>query len=458
MNGLTKMNDVYELICGKMLRVLDAEDQASADFLNKQHVFIVGSKGIPAQYGGFETYVEKMVEYQTDKNIQFHVARLADDEKRYEYNGAICFNVKVPDIGPAKAIYYDIAALDKCIKYCSRMNLRKPPIFYVLACRIGPFIGHFKKKIQKLGGVLLVNPDGHEWKRSKWSLPVRKYWKVSEDLMVRSADLLVCDSKKIEEYIQEDYWHYKPRTTYLSYGCDSTSSTLPDDSEQFLGWLKEKGLSSGEYYLVVGRFVPENNVETIVREFMQSNTSKKLALITTENDKLYNELDKKLGFSKDERICFTGSVYDQELLKKIREKAFAYLHGHSVGGTNPSLLEAMGSTKLNLLFDVGFNREVGEDAALYWSCEQGSLANLIEAADQLSETQINTFGLLAKRRIEEAYRWESIVSQYQDLFHKESAALGKVEYEFLDNYTVAEERNLFGEMLGIGISEPRKGR
>ena len=176
MNGLTKMNDVYELICGKMLRVLDAEDQASADFLNKQHVFIVGSKGIPAQYGGFETYVEKMVEYQTDKNIQFHVARLADNEKRYEYNGAICFNVKVPDIGPAKAVYYDIAALEKCIKYCSKMNLRKPPIFYVLACRIGPFIGYLKRRIQKLGGVLLVNPDGHEWKRSKWSLPIRKYW------------------------------------------------------------------------------------------------------------------------------------------------------------------------------------------------------------------------------------------------------------------------------------------
>ena len=298
MNGVTKMNDVYELICGKMLRVLDAEDQASADFLNKQHVFIVGSKGIPAQYGGFETYVEKMVEYQTDKNIQFHVARLADNEKRYEYNGAICFNVKVPDIGPAKAVYYDIAALEKCIKYCSKMNLHKPPIFYVLACRIGPFIGYLKKRIQKLGGVLLVNPDGHEWKRSKWSLPVRKYWKVSEELMVRSADLMVCDSKKIEDYIREDYWQYNHMVpedakvyfdTYLSYGCDSAPSTLPDDSEQFLGWLKEKGLSSGEYYLVVGRFVPENNVETIVREFMQSNTTKKLALITTENEKLYNE-------------------------------------------------------------------------------------------------------------------------------------------------------------------------
>lgn len=453
MNGEIKMNDVYELVCGKMLRVLDAEDKASDSFLNKQHVFIVGSKGIPAQYGGFETYVEKMVEYQTDKNIQFHVARLADDEKRYEYNGAICFNVKVPHIGAAKAVYYDIAALDKCIKYCSRMHLKKPPIFYVLACRIGPFIGYYREKIHKLGGVLLVNPDGHEWKRSKWSLPIRQYWKVSEDLMVRSADLLVCDSKKIEEYIQEDYWHYNPRTTYLSYGCDSSPSSLPDDSEQFLGWLKEKGLSSGEYYLVVGRFVPENNVETIVREFMKSNTSKKLALITTENEKLYNELDKKLGFSKDERIRFVGSVYDQELLKKTREKAFAYLHGHSVGGTNPSLLEALGSTKLNLLFDVGFNREVGEDAALYWTCEQGSLSSLIERADQLSEAQINAYGLLAKRRIEDDYRWESIVSQYQNLFHKESAAVRKVENEFLNSYSGTQKQELLGGLFGVSVSE-----
>ena len=421
------MNDEYITISGKQLRVLGVNDKMSKSLRNKQHVFIIGSKGIPAQYGGFETFVEKLVEYQTDKDILYHVARMADDDKRYEYNGAIGFNVKVPDIGPAKAIYYDIAALDKYIKYCSRMHLSKPPVFYILACRIGPFIGFYKRKIRKLGGVLLINPDGHEWKRSKWSLPVREYWKLSERLMVRSADLLVCDSKKIEEYIRKDYRRYSPRTTYLSYGCDSAPSSLPDDSEQFLGWLKEKGLSAGEYYLVVGRFVPENNVETIVREFMKSGTSKKLALITTENEKLYRELDEKLGFSRDERICFTGSVYDQELLKKIREKAFAYLHGHSVGGTNPSLLEALGSTRLNLLLGVGFNREVGENAALYWSCKQGSLSKLIEKADQLSDAQIETYGKLAKKRIEDAYKWESITDQYQDLFHKESAALGKVK-------------------------------
>ena len=421
------MSGEYKTICGKRLKVLGEKDKMLKNLRDKQHVFIIGSKGIPAQYGGFETFVEKLVEYQTDKDILYHVARLAEDNQRYEYNGAIVFDVKVPDIGPAKAIYYDVAALDKCIKYCSRMHLRKPPVFYILACRIGPFIGFYKKKIQKLGGVLLVNPDGHEWKRSKWSPPVRKYWKISEKLMVRFADLLVCDSKKIEEYIREDYRQYKPRTTYLSYGCDSTPSCLLDDSEQFISWLKEKGLSAGEYYLVVGRLVPENNVETIIREFMKSGTSRKLALITTEDEKLYRELDEKLGFSRDKRICFTGSVYDQELLKKIREQAFAYLHGHSVGGTNPSLLEALGSTKLNLLFDVGFNREVGENAALYWTCKQGSLSKLIETADQLSDAQIETYGILAKRRIEDSFRWESIVNQYQELFHKESGVFGKVK-------------------------------
>ena len=429
------MKGEYKTISGKELRILGSTDEDSESLQNKQHVFIIGSKGIPAQYGGFETFVEKLVEYQTDKNILYHVARMADDEERYEYNGAIGFDVKVPNIGPAKAIYYDVAALDKCIEYCSRMHLKKPPIFYVLACRIGPFIARYKRKIRKLRGVLLVNPDGHEWKRSKWSLPVREYWKISEKLMVRSADLLVCDSKKIEEYIRDNYRQYSPRTTYLAYGCDSSPSSLPDDSDQFRSWLKEKGLLAGEYYLVVGRFVPENNVETIIREFMKSGTSRKLALITTDNEKLYKELEKKLGFSRDKRICFTGSVYDQELLKKIREKAFAYLHGHSVGGTNPSLLEALGSTKLNLLFDVGFNREVGEDAALYWTCEPGSLSGLIETADRMSEAEINTRGLLAKKRIDDAYRWESIVSQYEELFNKESADLGNGKNESFDHNT-----------------------
>lgn len=412
------MEEKHTELCGKTVRVLERYDEPSKEFRSKLHVFIIGSKGIPAQYGGFETFVEKLVEYQTDNRIQYHVARMAEDEERYEYNGAICFNVKVPNIGAAKAVYYDLAALDHCINYCRHIRLRRPPVFYILACRIGPFIEHYKRKIRKLGGILLVNPDGHEWKRSKWSLSVRQYWKISERLMVKGADLLICDSKKIEEYIQNDYSKYNPSTTFLAYGCDTQPSGLPDDDEKFIGWLRDKGLTAGQYYLMVGRFVPENNVETIIREFMKSDTEKKLAIITTENDRLYHELEERVHFLEDKRICFTGTVYDQELLKKIRENAYGYMHGHSVGGTNPSLLEALGSTKLNLLVDVGFNREVGEDAALYWTCEDGSLAELIGKADSLDESKAEEYGRRAKKRIADAYRWESIVDQYQKLFRK----------------------------------------
>lgn len=403
---------------GKPVRLLKNHKINPNYSTNKQQVFLIGSKGIPSSYGGFETFVEKLTEYQISNKIRYHVARIASDQNRYEYNGAKCFNIKVPDIGSAKAIYYDIAALKHCITYCKQRPSIKNPVFYVMACRIGPFIRTFKKEIKKIGGVLYVNPDGHEWKRAKWSAPVRKYWKISEKLMVKHADLLICDSKNIEKYIQSDYKMYHPKTTFIAYGSDAKPSKLADDAPVFVQWLESKGLAPKEYYLVVGRFVPENNFETMIREFMKSNSNKNFAIITTANDTFFEELQKKLGFKHDDRIKFVGTVYDQELLKKIRESAYGYLHGHEVGGTNPSLLEALGSTKLNLLLDVGFNREVGEESALYWNKKDGSLKNLIEKADSMTEDEIEEFGEKAKKRVSEAYSWESVVKAYERVFEK----------------------------------------
>ena len=336
----------------------------------KQSVYIVGSKGIPAKYGGFETFVEKLTECQQDREIQYYVACMRENSAKsgitadtFEHNGAICYNIDVPNIGPARAIAYDIAALNKAIEI-AKENKDQAPIFYVLACRIGPFIAGIKKKIKAIGGTLMVNPDGHEWLRAKWSLPVRKYWKFSEQLMVKNADLLICDSKNIEAYIQKAYTKYQPQTTY---GTDTSKSILNKEDEKVRTWFADKQVSEGNYYLVVGRFVPENNYEAMIRGFMQSNSQKDFVLITNvEQNKFYEQLRKDTGFDQDSRVKFVGTVYDQELLKYIRENAFAYFHGHEVGGTNPSLLEALESTKLNLLLDVGFNREVGEDGALYW--------------------------------------------------------------------------------------------
>ena len=401
-----------------------------------QHVFIVGAKSLGA-YGGYETFVNKLTEYHQDKkDIKYHVACKENgvgcmdetkvegvekiNEREFIYHNAHCFKIPVPNIGSAVAIYYDVVALNYCCKYIKENKIERP-IVYILACRIGPFLKYFAKKIHKLGGKIYLNPDGHEWMRAKWSAPVRKYWKISEQLMVKYSDLVICDSVTIEKYIHECYdgkgiKGSNPKTTFISYGAETRKSTLADDDETLLKWYEEKGLSAKNYYLVVGRFVPENNYETMIKEFMKSNSKKNFAIITNVNNKFLDELEAKLHFRSDSRIKFVGTVYDSELLMKIRENAYGYFHGHEVGGTNPSLLEALGSTDLNLLLGVGFNKEVAKDAAVYWSKKDGSLAALIDKADHASDEKISDYGRKAKRRIKDAYSWQYICNQYEEAF------------------------------------------
>lgn len=401
-----------------------------------QHVFIVGSKSLGA-YGGYETFVYKLTEYNcNNKNLKFHIACKANGEgsmdetkidnvirindKEFELNNAHCFKIKVPNIGSAVAIYYDIAALNKCCQLIEEKHI-KNPIVYVLACRIGPFLSYYQRRIHRLGGKIYLNPDGHEWMRAKWSPLVRKYWKVSEQMMVKHSDLVICDSVNIEKYIHHCYDGKSvkggnPNTTFIAYGAETRKSTLDDNDEKLLKWYRDKNVVPNEYYLVVGRFVPENNYEIMIREFMHSKTRKKFVIITNVNDSFLNELENRLHFKQDDRICFVGTVYDQELLKKIRENAYGYFHGHEVGGTNPSLLEALGSTKLNLLLDVPFNREVALHCALYWTKKKGNLANLIEKADQMSSETIEQYGVMAKERVKTAYCWEYISSEYRKVF------------------------------------------
>ena len=404
-----------------------------------QHVFLVGAKSLGA-YGGYETFINKLTEYhRNDNRIKYHVACKANgngcmdetkvegvtslSENQFEYHNARCFKIHIPEkLGPAQAIYYDVAALNQCCKYIKKHRIAHP-IVYIMACRIGPFAGYFYKKIHKLGGKVFLNPDGHEWMRAKWSAPVRKYWKISERMMVKYCDLAICDSVNIEKYIHSCYdgkgiKKQNPETTFIAYGAKTRKSKLSDNDQKLLDWYSEKGLCAKNYYLVVGRFVPENNYETMIREFMNSSSKRDFAIITNVNDKFLDELEHKLHFREDDRIKFVGTVYDQELLMKIRENAYGYFHGHEVGGTNPSLLEALGSTDLNLLLDVGFNKEVAQDAALYWSKKKGYLSRLIEKADSLSGDEIKEMGVSAKKRISDAYSWKYICGRYAETFLK----------------------------------------
>ena len=401
-----------------------------------QHVFIVGSKSLGA-YGGFETFVFKLTEYhQYNDKIKYHVACKANgdgsmDEMamsgvtcinnlEFVFHNAHCFKIPVPNIGPAVAIYYDIAAMEYCCKYIEKNHISSP-IIYILACRIGPFIGYFYKKIHKLGGKVFLNPDGHEWLRSKWSLPIRKYWKLSEKMMVKHCDLVICDSVNIEKYIHAYYDRKEkggvnPNTIYIAYGAETRNGSLTNETSKYQEWMNCKDLKPHEYYLVVGRFVPENNYETIIREFMNSKSLCDLVVITNVNNKFLDKLEERLHYKNDSRIKFVGTVYDPKLLKKIRENAYGYIHGHEVGGTNPSLLEALGSTDLNLLFDVSFNHEVAEENALYWTKKEGDLAELIDQLDQMDVNEIKELGVKARKRVNESYSWQFIVNEYEKVF------------------------------------------
>ncbi|WP_083479394.1 beta 1-4 rhamnosyltransferase Cps2T [Liquorilactobacillus oeni] len=380
-----------------------------------KNVFIIGSKGIPANYGGFETFVDNLVTRRINKNIKYHIACMTFDKevKHYDYNGANCQEISIPNIGGAKAILYDLKSLKWALKTIKKNKLSNG-IIYILACRVGPFLHQYITRFHRYGFKVWVNPDGHEWKRAKWSKPVRKYWKFSERLMVKNADFLICDSKTIEKYIAKEYRKYKPETTFIAYGADITASGLLKNDDKVRNWYENFNITLDEYFLIVGRFVPENNFETMIREFMSSNVRNDLVIVTNiEKNKFYEELRQKTRFDTDPRIKFVGTVYDQQLLKFIREHALAYIHGHSVGGTNPSLLEALASTKINLLYNIGFNREVAQNSSFYWDKAKGSLSKTITRTTSLAKNDKKRYDQLSENQVMKYYSWEKIVGDYE---------------------------------------------
>ena len=379
-----------------------------------QHVFIIGSRGLPAQYGGFETFVDQLVSHQVSSDIQYHVACLSNDQvyQHFDYKGVDCFTIKAPKLGPARVIAYDMMAINYALKLIKKQGIEQP-IFYVLGNTIGAFVAPFARKIHKLGGRFYINPDGLEWKRAKWAKPIQAYLKYSEKIMTRHADLVISDNPGIESYIKEAYpWS---KTTYIAYGTDLSPTSLNSQDNNVREFYHKWQTQEKNYYLILGRFVPENNYETAIREFMTSSTKRDLVIICNqEGNPYFEELLARTGFDQDPRVKFVGTVYDQDLLKYIRKEAFAYIHGHEVGGTNPGLLEALAQTDLNLVLGVSFNQTVAKDSAQYWTKETGNLAHLINQVDPLED--VSEWGQRAKANMKQNFTWEKIVGEYEELF------------------------------------------
>ena len=307
-------------------------------------------------------------------------------------------------------LIYPIKAMDYYLKYIEDNKLENVYI-YVLGLKLFDYLRRKRKVIKRLGIKVLVNPDGLEHKRSKWSYPIKKFFLLSERLMLNNCDLIVCDALGIEEYINNKYPKLKNKTTYIAYGTNKIDLTNIDERSI----LKEYNLKKNNYCLVVGRCVPENNLELIIKDFMKSSIDKELLIITNlSSGNYYNNLVNITNCNEDRRIKFIDGVYDSKKLACIRKNAYLYIHGHSVGGTNPSLLEALSLTDLNILYDVCFNRDVGKDSCLYFR-DSGSLTKLFNNKKMLDKNK-HLLGNKAKDIIKDNYTWDIIVNKYKEIF------------------------------------------
>ena len=382
----------------------------------KKHIFILGSRGYNFKYGGWETFVYEFVNNYKDKDTKFYIPYLTfnkeEDFSEVTEKNINSINLYVPQRGFATMFNFTRKSFKYTINYLTNNKLSNVYVI-VLGCKMGPFMKGYYKKLKALGAKVLMNPDGLEWKREKWPWWIKQCVKISENYHVKYTDKVICDSKAIKKYIDDKYLISK-KTDFIPYGAYLDDSIK--DKNKCKKFFSDNNLEENNYYLVVGRFVPENNLELIIREYKKSKSEKPLVIITNYSvNKFYNHLVKTTDFINDERIRLIGSVYDKDIIKYLRLNAYAYIHGHKAGGTNPSLLESLALTKLNIVFNVSYNKEVGEESCFYFDY-QNSLSNIIRECDNLKQKEIDEYGKKCKKRIIENYTWDIIVDKYNEVF------------------------------------------
>ena len=386
------------------------------------NVFIIGLRGYTQNYGGWEAFAHGLLDNWTDKSVHFYAfEKVASKEKENteEVNGVTCIRVCEKEQGSSAMMKYDKKCTDYAVKYISENNISNPILFH-LGVRIGPYMYLKRRYIKKNNIMMMENPAGAEWRRTKWNKLVQVYLFISAMMMAKSTDCMVCDNEGIRELYAHILPGRKPKLEYVAYGVNEVPRVNDEVPEEVQEYFDKWGIKRDDYYLVLGRFIPENNYEMMFKGFIKSETTRKLLVICnykTEIQKFYEHIKEATKFEEDSRVIMAGTLYDSKLLHYIRQYARGYIHGHSVGGTNPGLLEAMAETDMNILFNVDFNRHVGGDAAIYFSSED-ELVKRIAEVDSTSDEERNQMGQRARQRMLNKYSWKHIVDEYDRVIHE----------------------------------------
>lgn len=345
-------------------------------------IAIIGTVGVPACYGGFETLVENLLdEKQTEKNITVYCSSKSYDEQPSVYKNAILKYIPLNANG-AQSIPYDILSI------CHAVYKRTDNVLLlgVSGAICLPIIRLFSK------AKFVTNIDGLEWRRHKWGAFAKKFLKFSEKVAVKYSDVVVADNQAIADYVQAEYG---VKSEVIAYGGDHAI-------------VDELSFEDEGYALALCRIEPENNVELILNSFSQ--TDNDLQFIGNWDNSTFGK-EMKAKYSQYKNIKIVDPIYDISELFKIRMKCSLYVHGHSAGGTNPSLVEMMHFSKPIAAFDCNYNRASTENKANYFSNEN-------ELIEQIKVNPFIANGTdmleIAKRR----YTWDIVKKQYFSLFNK----------------------------------------
>jgi len=355
-------------------------------------IAMIGTRGVPARYGGFETAVEEIGKRLAVSGHDVTVFCRGYDRDVREYLGMHL--VHLP------ALRYKVAeTLSHTSLSVLHRRARQADVALVFNAANAPLL----PALRAAGVPIAVHVDGLEWQRSKWSGGGRRYYLVGERLAVRWADALIADAIGIKRYYLE---RYSVDSVFIPYGAPLI--TAPTEHR-----LAELDLAPGAYHLVVARFEPENHVHLALDGYVTGEVERPLVVVGTAPYAGEYIAGLRRKAAQHSGIRLVGGVWDQELLDALYAGCVSYVHGHSVGGTNPSLLRSMGAAAPALAYDVEFNREVLGECGHFWK-DPRQLAGLLEAAER-DPSACREMGRKAQERAAKTYTWDDVASRYERL-------------------------------------------
>ena len=361
----------------------------------------MGTRGVPAQYGGFETAVEEIGKRLVARGYDVTVYCRNPGQRLTTYEGMHLVNAPALRHRVTETLSHTAASTAHAI-------IRdRPDVVLLLNAGNAPML----KPLRLAGIPTAIHLDGLESKREKWRGAGAKYYRWAERAAVRWGQEVIADAEAIADHVRREYGR---ECVVIPYGAE-----VIDPGADRLG---EVGITQGEYHLIVARLEPENHVLDAVHAYRVSSEQRPLVVVGSAPYSDWYVQKVREAARNDPRIRFTGGIYDQDLLDQLYANAVTYIHGHSVGGTNPSLLRAMGAGAPVLGYDVEFNREVTAGQAFFWPDADALTAILDGIVTGALDGQLADFSRLGRERVAAVYQWDAVTDQYEALIARLAAS------------------------------------